>query len=106
MLEGVHIDSEISRFHLPASRWRHFEEVEGFPERLLPLGDTICRFNPIYGQGMSVAAKEAFLLQQILDSTTVSGVGMEGLTRKFLIDIQAIVDVPWATAVVPDFIDP
>jgi 2-polyprenyl-6-methoxyphenol hydroxylase-like FAD-dependent oxidoreductase len=49
----------ITRFGFPSSVRRHFERLEAFPRRLLPFGDAICRFNPIYGQGMSVAAQEA-----------------------------------------------
>ena len=57
---------EVARFGFPASVCRHFEQLEAFPRGLLPFGDAICRFNPIYGHGMSVAAQEACLLHRLL----------------------------------------
>ena len=45
---------DVVRFAFPESVWRHFEHLKSFPRRLLPFGDGICRFNPIYGQGMTV----------------------------------------------------
>jgi 2-polyprenyl-6-methoxyphenol hydroxylase-like FAD-dependent oxidoreductase len=50
------------RFAYPASAWRRFDRLSSFPGGLVPIGDAICRFNPVYGQGMSVAAQEARLV--------------------------------------------
>src|SRR5262249_6252509 len=49
---------EVARFRFSDSRYRHFDRIPAFPRGLLPFADSICRFNPIYGQGMSVAAQE------------------------------------------------
>ena len=96
----------IARGGLKASRWRHFEKLEGIPAGLIPLGDTICRFNPIYGQGMSVAAKEAGLLMDVLRAAADDSKGLGAVAAEFLAKAQPIIDAPWATAVVPDFRDP
>jgi 2-polyprenyl-6-methoxyphenol hydroxylase-like FAD-dependent oxidoreductase len=45
---------------------RDFSSVGGFPQGLIPVGDAICRFNPSYGEGMSVAAQQARTLRQLL----------------------------------------
>jgi flavin-dependent dehydrogenase len=46
-------------------RW-HFERMRRWPERFVVLGDAVCAFNPIYGQGMSTAAIAAELLDGCL----------------------------------------
>jgi len=96
--------SEIVRFGLRASRWRHFERLEKFPRRLLPVGDAICRFNPIYGQGMSVAALEAEVLTGLLTGAQSDGLD-ETLASAFFAEAGKLIDTPWSMAAIPDFID-
>jgi 2-polyprenyl-6-methoxyphenol hydroxylase-like FAD-dependent oxidoreductase len=98
--------SEIARFGFKGSRWRHFERLPTFPDGLLPVGDSICRFNPLYGQGMTVAAQEACLLQRLLAARAAEGIGIDALALPFFQEAQAILQTPWEFAAVPDFIDP
>jgi len=97
---------EIALFGFKASRWRRFDQTPRFPAGLLPIGDSICRFNPIYGQGMSVAFQEAVTLQGLLSAKCADGGSLEDLACCFFKDAQAIIETPWSTAVMPDFLDP
>ena len=105
-IKGARRTSAIARYGFKASRWRRFEKLERFPGNLIPFGDTICRFNPIYGQGMSVAAKEACLLLELLQAAAEDGKGFDAVPAEFLAQAQPIIDAPWGTAVIPDFLDP
>jgi len=92
---------DVVRFGFPASVWRHFERLETFPRGLLPVGDAICRFNPIWGQGMSVAAQEAVLLRRLLGSGESDP--LAGLAQAFFAGAAELIETPWASAAVPDF---
>jgi len=94
---------EVARFSFPASVWRHFEQIEPFPRGLLPIGDAICRFNPVYGQGMSVAAQEALLLHELLSRQAEGSDPLAGLAPAFFAGTCALIETPWAIAAVPDF---
>jgi 2-polyprenyl-6-methoxyphenol hydroxylase-like FAD-dependent oxidoreductase len=97
---------EIARFQFPASEYRHYERLEAFPRGLLPIGDALCRFNPIYGQGMSVAAQEARLLRQLLATRAGADDPLDGLAPAFFAEASALIDSPWAMAAIPDFAHP
>jgi 2-polyprenyl-6-methoxyphenol hydroxylase-like FAD-dependent oxidoreductase len=56
----------IRHYRFPVSTWKHFERLPGLPRGVLPVADALCRFNPIHGQGMSSAAKQARLLEDVL----------------------------------------
>jgi len=97
--------SEIVRFTFKASRWRHFERLEKFPRMLLPFGDSICRFNPMYGQGMSVAALEADVLTGLLTAQSAQSIGLATLASAFFAETEKLIETPWSMAAIPDFID-
>jgi 2-polyprenyl-6-methoxyphenol hydroxylase-like FAD-dependent oxidoreductase len=98
--------SEIYRFGFPASIWRHFERLENFPRGLLVVGDAICRFNPVHGQGMSVAAQEARLLLRVLADLSPEPDPLSLLATRFFHDVAALIETPWLSAAIPDFIYP
>ena len=96
---------EIARFVLPSSLRRHFEQLDRFPERLLVIGDGICRFNPVFGQGMSVAAQEAVILDRLLTSRVDDAQALDGLAPEYFTAIQDVLETPWAVAM-SDFVYP
>jgi 2-polyprenyl-6-methoxyphenol hydroxylase-like FAD-dependent oxidoreductase len=53
-------------FRRTDNRLRHYEELRRLPQRFVLLGDAVCAFNPVYGQGMTVAALGATVLDACL----------------------------------------
>jgi 2-polyprenyl-6-methoxyphenol hydroxylase-like FAD-dependent oxidoreductase len=102
----------IHRYGAPESVWSHFDRLDDFPRRLLPIGDAICRFSPIYGQGMTVAIREAVLLRRLLeDQATQAGslsfpAMLDTLGKTFQASASAVIKAPWEIAALTDFIYP
>ncbi len=87
---------EVSHYRVPSNRWRRYDKMRRTPEGLLAFGDAICSFNPIYGQGMTVAAIEATILRDCLRN------GDRDLPRRFFGAAAKQVRVAWQTAVGSD----
>ncbi|WP_153008425.1 FAD-dependent oxidoreductase [Rhodococcus pyridinivorans] len=76
-------------YRIPSTVRRHFTGSQ-LPRGYLPFGDTICSFNPVYGQGMSVAAMEALVLRECCAGNN------DTLTYRFLRGIEPILDEAWS----------
>jgi hypothetical protein len=87
-------------FRFPASVRRRYERLDRFPDGLLVMGDAVSSFNPVYGQGMSVAALEALTLRGHLDRDSAPP------PRRFFRDVARVVDVPWEMAAGGDLVFP
>jgi 2-polyprenyl-6-methoxyphenol hydroxylase-like FAD-dependent oxidoreductase len=87
-------------YRYPANLRRRYERLTQFPKNYLVFGDAICSFNPVYGQGMTVAAQEAALLQQCLEQ------GEADLARRFFAAAKDAIDIPWDIAVGNDLRHP
>jgi 2-polyprenyl-6-methoxyphenol hydroxylase-like FAD-dependent oxidoreductase len=87
-------------YKFAASLRRRYDRMKRFPQGLLAFGDALCSFNPVYGQGMTVAALEAQALDQCLAA------GDADLARRFFERARQIIDVPWSIAVGGDLRHP
>jgi 2-polyprenyl-6-methoxyphenol hydroxylase-like FAD-dependent oxidoreductase len=95
----------VTRYGFPESERRHFERLDVFPRGLLPIGDAICRFNPAYGQGMSVAALEACSLGRLLQRLGDDADPFASLAPTFFAEVQTLLETPWSVAIL-DFASP
>jgi 2-polyprenyl-6-methoxyphenol hydroxylase-like FAD-dependent oxidoreductase len=87
-------------YRYPANLRRRYERLKRFPKNFLVFGDALCSFNPVYGQGMTVAAQEASLLQKCLRDSDAD------LAQRFFTAAKAAIDVPWDIAVGNDLRHP
>jgi hypothetical protein len=99
VLRQTDFEGEIVRFAFPSSIRRRFEELPSFPAGLIPIGDAICRLNPSYGQGMTLAAQEAVFLRQLLVADHGGGPEQaRGTAAAYFAGLGSILDYPWAVA--------
>ncbi len=87
-------------FRFPTSTRRRYERLPEFPAGLLVMGDAVCSFNPVYGQGMTVAALQALALRQELRRTPIPE------PRRWFRALAAVVDSPWQVGVGADLAFP
>jgi 2-polyprenyl-6-methoxyphenol hydroxylase-like FAD-dependent oxidoreductase len=93
--ESEPLDEPVT-FRFPASIRRRYERLERFPEGLLVIGDAVCSFNPVYAQGMTVAALESLTLAQQIKKASVPQ------PQAFFQAISRQIDSPWEFAAIAD----
>ncbi len=99
LVGAVPVDDPVG-FRFPASVRHRYERLRRFPAGLLVIGDAVCSFNPIYGQGMTVAAMQATTLRDLLRG------GPPPAPRRYFRRIAKMIDTPWDIAVGADLAFP
>ncbi|MDA2208841.1 FAD-dependent oxidoreductase [Bacillus cereus] len=87
--EGI---TGIKTYKIPYQVRRRFDLVNNVPEGLLVIGDAQCRFDPVFGQGVSVAAMEAHQLQLLLQDRKQLD---KTFTQQFYKKAATIIETPW-----------
>lgn len=93
--------SEVAVHRQTANRRYHYDRVRSWPEALVVVGDALCAFNPVYGQGVAVAACEALLLRDALQRGWRRDSG-----RRLLRDFARLTALPWDIATSQDLRKP
>jgi 2-polyprenyl-6-methoxyphenol hydroxylase-like FAD-dependent oxidoreductase len=96
----------IRHYRFPVSTWKHFERLARLPRGVLPVADSLCRFNPIHGQGMSSAAKQARVLQDVLSRAVADPDPIAALQTGFMAEVASVLETPWTMSTSADLAFP
>lgn len=97
--------SPVTVYHRTENSWHHYEKLSRLPSGFVLIGDAVCAFNPVYGQGMTTAALGALTLDECLSkqlSRHADG-NLVGLSQSFQKQLSKIIAVPWVMATGEDF---
>src|SRR3954452_3093632 len=95
--------SDVVRYRFSGSQRRRYERLNRFPEGLIVVGDAVCSFNPVYGQGMTVSAIEAECLDQVLARAKCDGGLPPEFGLRWFRTIKPVVGSAWDGALLEDF---
>ncbi|GAB4064428.1 FAD-binding monooxygenase [Ancylobacter sonchi] len=90
---------QLGGYRLREAIWHRLDESH-LPAGLLPVGDTMCRLDPIFGQGLTVAILQALLLRNVLAAAPQGGTQLA--IRRFLERSNVLVERAWEAAATRD----
>lgn len=89
-------------FKFPRGVRRHYERLTRYPEGLLPIADAICHYNPVYGQGMSAACRQAAALGELIEERKDQDSTLDGLWQPYFAQAFEQTRAPWLFAAMAD----
>ena len=94
-LSEAKIVGSVRSYRKLEATWRRYDKAERMPKGLLVLGDAMASFNPIFGQGMSVAWLQASALDEVLQARSADTRGLSGLANDFFPRASQITREAW-----------
>lgn len=91
--------SPIEVFRFRSNLWRRYDLLPRWPARLVVLGDAVCSFNPIYGQGMTSTIMQALELGKLLQR----GIALDFVGARFGRAIADLLAQTWQMSTSEDF---
>jgi 2-polyprenyl-6-methoxyphenol hydroxylase-like FAD-dependent oxidoreductase len=101
LVDGAEPVSDPVTGGFPAHLRRHYERLRRFPDRYVVTGDAVCSLSPVYGQGMTVAIREAQVLGAILGRHGLNRIGPRCFRQS-----RSVIDTAWTLATSADLADP
>ena len=96
VLQGATPLTPIAGHRRTENRWRRFHEIRDWPENLVALGDSVCCFDPVYGQGMTTGVLSALSLAARLDADWIAtGAGRAGFARRTQRHLVSVIRPAW-----------
>jgi 2-polyprenyl-6-methoxyphenol hydroxylase-like FAD-dependent oxidoreductase len=102
VMARAEVVAPIAHHRMVTSKRRRYERLRRLPAGFMALGDAVCSFNPIYGQGMSSAVLQAVALGECIAAHDND----QHLARAFYARAAKVIDTPWSIAVGADFAYP
>ena len=94
-IRGAEALDDAVLYRHPGSTRLRYDKLRRFPAGFLVVGDALCSFNPMYGQGMTVAARQAARVRAAFDDAPA-----------FFRAVQPLLDAPWQVATGGDLSNP
>jgi hypothetical protein len=98
-LEHAERRSQYRSYRHQESRWHRYDALTEFPGGLATVGDALCCFDPVYGQGMSAAALAAALLAE----HAARAASPNALADSFRKAVPRVIEAPWNLAASEDY---
>ncbi|HEY6395745.1 MAG TPA: FAD-dependent monooxygenase [Candidatus Binataceae bacterium] len=92
--------SAVYSYRQMANRWRHYEKWQSELGGFVALGDSVCAFNPVYGQGMTSGAISSLILRDCLKKY---GPSDPQFPKPFFTAQARFQSEPWGLATGADF---